>query len=83
MLMRAETLVQLDDRLLALLDQEAQRRGVSRSALIRAAIEHYLHDEIESALDRALVAGYRRVPPPEPTGLERLAAIASIEAEPW
>lgn len=81
--MRTETLVQLDDRLLALLDQEAQRRGVSRSALIRAAIEHYLYDEVQSALDRALVAGYRRAPPREPTGLERVAAIASIEAEPW
>lgn len=81
--MRTETLVQLDDRLLAVLDQEAQRRGVSRSALIREALEQHLHHEVESAIDDALVEGYQRMPQDEPDGLERLAAIASIEAEAW
>lgn len=83
MLVRTETLVQLDDRLLAVLDQEAQRRGVSRSALIREAIEQHLRDEVESTIDDALVEGYQRMPPDEPDELERLAAIVSIEAEPW
>jgi len=34
--------VQLDTELLALLDQEANRLGVSRSALVRSALEGFL-----------------------------------------
>jgi predicted transcriptional regulator len=81
--MRTQTLVQLTDDLLALLDERAEAEGRSRSALIREAIEHYLAADLAARRDRAIVDGYRRIPPPEPYELQRSAAIASIEAEPW
>lgn len=83
MLMRRETLVQLDDELLAALDERAQRQGTSRSALIREAVESYLRDHVEAALDHAIVRGYERVTAVPPADLERLLAVASIEQEPW
>lgn len=80
---RTQTLVQLDDRLVALLDQRAHRQGMSRSALIRLAIETYLSDDLEAALDRAIAAGYRSIPADEPSTDLLAVAAASIEAEPW
>ena len=80
---RTQTLVQLDDQLLASLDQRAAERGVSRSKLIRDAIETYLAEDINGAIDAAILAGYRRRPPDDPGALLRQIAVASIEAEPW
>lgn len=75
--------MQLDDRLLALLDERAERSGSSRSALVRNAIETYLAADADAALDAAIVAGYEAIPP-GPVGASTLAlAIASIEDEPW
>jgi Arc/MetJ-type ribon-helix-helix transcriptional regulator len=59
-------MVQLTDELVAALDTEAARRGQSRSAVIRAAVEEYLAGRQEAELVRQLVEGYRRVPPETP-----------------
>jgi metal-responsive CopG/Arc/MetJ family transcriptional regulator len=80
---RTQTLVQLDDGLVALLDQRAARSGASRSALIRQAIEAYLAGDADTAIDEAILAGYGRVPADEPAADVIALATASIEAEPW
>ncbi len=59
---RTQTLVQLNDDLLGLLDARAAEEGVSRSHLVRAAITAYLSDEREKANSQRLVEGYRRQP---------------------
>lgn len=79
---RAETLVQLTDDLLAVLDQHAAATGRSRSELIRAAVERYLSQELAGEIDRRIVEGYRRVPP-EPDPWAEALARASIAQEPW
>lgn len=63
---RTQTLVQLNDEMLALLDREAARRGLSRSALIRSAVAEYLHDARQAEITRDIVAGYERIPPGTP-----------------
>ena len=80
---RTQTLVQLTPELLALLDERAQREGVSRSELIRRAVETHLAADAEAALDRAITDGYARHPAPEPDPLTVRLAVASIEEEPW
>jgi metal-responsive CopG/Arc/MetJ family transcriptional regulator len=81
---RTQTLVQLNEALLARLDERAAREARSRSALIRSAIERYLEDDLTSEADRAIVEGYRRVPQ---TSLEdawaEAAARDAIREEPW
>ena len=59
-------MVQLTDDLIGMLDNEAVRRGVSRSALIREAVMALLVDAREAELTRSIVDGYRRIPPGEP-----------------
>lgn len=59
---RKQTLVQLTDELVELLDQRAAREQKSRSALIREAIETHLHDEIEAEIGRQIVDAYTRMP---------------------
>ena len=61
---RKETLVQLSDELVAALDERAARHGVSRSHLIREAIETYLETGRDAEIDAAIVKGYTRIPPP-------------------
>lgn len=78
-----QTLVQLDESLVALLDQRAARSGASRSALIREAIEVYLTGDIDAAIDEAIVAGYERIPAEDPSPEVIALAAASVEAEPW
>jgi hypothetical protein len=63
---RTQTMVQLTDELLGLLDDEARRRGVSRSALIREALDGYLAERRERDLARSIVEGYTRIPPATP-----------------
>lgn len=63
---RTQTMVQLTDDLVAALDAEAARRGVSRSALIREAVSSHLAEKVEEAVGAAIVDGYRRVPPSTP-----------------
>jgi predicted DNA-binding protein len=59
---RTETLVQLTEELVAQLDAESARRGCSRSALIREAVETHLAQQSESARVQAWIDGYRRIP---------------------
>jgi hypothetical protein len=59
-------MVQLTDRLLQLLDRQAARRGISRSALIRTALEEFLSKDQESVVGREIVEGYKRIPPATP-----------------
>lgn len=81
---RKETLVQLTQELLDRLDERAAREGRSRSALIRDAIESYLHDEERDRVTREIVEGYERMPD---TADEMVMAEASaregIEEELW
>jgi metal-responsive CopG/Arc/MetJ family transcriptional regulator len=81
---RTQTLVQLTQTLLRRLDERAAREGRSRSALIRDAIEDYLHDEEEAEISRQIVEGYERIPvtDEEMAGLEREAR-EMIREEPW
>lgn len=69
-------MVQLTDRLIHLLDRAAARRGTSRSALIRTALEEFLEKDQESALGREIVEGYKRKPPATPDEWGDLAQIA-------
>lgn len=55
-------MVQLTDELVSLLDAEADRRGVSRSALIREVLDRYLKEGREAEVGRRIVEGYRRFP---------------------
>jgi metal-responsive CopG/Arc/MetJ family transcriptional regulator len=79
---RRQTLVQLSDELLALLDERAVKSGLSRSELIRRAIERELADDIEAEIDRQIVEGYTRIPQ-EPDPWAEAAAKRSIADEPW
>ena len=77
-------MVQLNDTLLEILDQRATETGRSRSDLIREAIEQYYKQDIEAAIDRAIVEGYTRVPPDdELDALHDEIARRSIAEEPW
>jgi predicted transcriptional regulator len=63
---RTQTMVQLTDDLVDLLDQEAARRGASRSAVIRDILESALAEHREAELGRRIAEGYRRIPPGTP-----------------
>jgi len=81
MVVRRETLVQLSDELIERLDRQARERGVSRSTLIRDAIEEHLAASTHDELDRQIVEAYTKDPPDDIWGDD--PAIAMIEAEPW
>jgi metal-responsive CopG/Arc/MetJ family transcriptional regulator len=81
---RTQTLVQLNEALLRQLDERAAREGRSRSALIREAIEAYLHDEAKARIDREIIEGYERIPETEEEMRWAEAnAREGIEEEPW
>jgi hypothetical protein len=61
---RTQTMVQLSDDLVKQLDEEARRRNVSRSALIRNVLTQFLNTESVAAKVARWVDGYRRMPPP-------------------
>lgn len=79
---RWQTLVQLDDGLLALLDERAGGLGVSRSEPIRRAIAEFLTDEREAAIDAAIFEGYARIPQ-EDDPWAHASARRSMSDEPW
>jgi len=79
---RTATLVQLNQELLAALDQQAAERGVSRSQLIRDAIEAYLAEALDAAIDRQIVQAYERRPQEGDPAWDA-ALRESIAAEPW
>ncbi len=59
---RTQTIVQLTSEMVEALDREARRTGVSRSALIREAIEGHLAGSREAELTAELVAAYSETP---------------------
>jgi predicted transcriptional regulator len=63
---RTQTLVQLTNELVAALTLEADRRGLSRSALIREVLQDYVDRRAEASVGRRIAEGYRRVPPATP-----------------
>lgn len=71
---RTQTLVQLSDVLLAALDQRAAREGVSRSHLIRAALEAYLDADVDAEISHRIVEGYERMPQAASDGWGDVAA---------
>ena len=71
---RTQTLVQLNEELLRRLDERGAREGRSRSALIREAIEAYLHDEENARIDREIREELRWA---------EASAIEGVEEEPW
>lgn len=81
---RTQTLVQLTAELLRRLDERAAREGRSRSALIRDAIEAYLHDEERDRITREIIEGYERIPPSdEEMKFAEANAREAVEEEPW
>ena len=81
---RIQTLVQLTSDLLRRLDERGAREGRSRSALIRDAIEAYLHDEEKARIDREIVEGYERIPTTdEEMEIAEASAREAVEEEPW
>ena len=73
-------MVQLNDELIELLDAEATRRNVSRSAVIRDAVAAYLANAREARIDAAIVAGYSRIPPGSPDAWGDLEAQTEVAA---
>jgi predicted transcriptional regulator len=63
---RTQTMVQLTDDLVARLDTEAAHRGLSRSAIIREAVEAHIAEREHDAIGEAIAEGYRRIPPGTP-----------------
>ena len=59
-------MVQLTSELIGKLDREAAERGVSRSAVIREAIEAHIAEREHDAIGAAIAEGYRRIPPGTP-----------------
>lgn len=81
---RIQTLVQLTSDLLRRLDERAAREGRSRSALIRDAIEAYLHDDEKARIDREIIEGYERIPTTdEEMAWAEKEAREMIREEPW
>ena len=77
-------MVQLNQSLLGLLDARASRDGVSRSQLIRDAVESYLAADDEAAALRRVVEGYARLPESdEEMRVAQADARALVEEEPW
>lgn len=72
---RVQTMVQLSQDLVDMLDREAARRGVSRSALIRGVLEESLAEEREATISRRIVEGYERIPPATPDAWGELATV--------
>lgn len=77
-------MVQLNRSLLELLDARAARDGVSRSQLIRDAVESYLDKDAEAAALRRVVEGYARIPETdEELRTAQDDARALVAEEPW
>lgn len=76
---RKQVLVQLSDELVVILDREARRRRVTRSALIREAIEQQASIAEALEADRRYVESYTRFPQEPDPGADA-AAIAGAMA---
>ncbi|MBK5228910.1 MAG: CopG family transcriptional regulator [Actinobacteria bacterium] len=72
---RTQTMVQLNERLVRVLDGIARRRNLSRSALIREIIDNYLATTEELKIGAQIAAGYQKIPPATPDEWGDLAAL--------
>lgn len=79
---RREVLVQLDDELVAHLDEVARRRGVSRSELMRRGALAVLEAEEVTAADAQLQEAYRRQPQ-DPALVDAARRLAAENAPAW
>ena len=79
---RREVLVQLDDELVAHLDELAGRRGVSRSELLRQGALAVLEADKLTAADAQLQEAYRRQPQ-EPALVDAARRLAAETAPAW
>jgi metal-responsive CopG/Arc/MetJ family transcriptional regulator len=78
---RRQTLIQLTHDLLDRLDSFRASEGLSRSEVVRAAIEHYLATDREAEIDRLIVESYTCQPQRQALGEQ--AANRLIASEPW
>lgn len=77
-------MVQLNRALLDLLDARAARDGVSRSQLIRDAVQAYLDADMEAAALQRVVDGYARTPETdEDVRIAHDDARNLVAEEPW
>jgi metal-responsive CopG/Arc/MetJ family transcriptional regulator len=79
---RREVLVQLDDDLVARLDELAEQLGTNRSELLRRGATAVITAEGLATADRELVAGYRRQPP-DPALVQSARRLAARTAPAW
>lgn len=59
---RTQTMVQLSDELLEVLDRVAAARGASRSALVRELLWEALSEDRDRRIGELIADGYRRIP---------------------
>ncbi|MEX0789156.1 MAG: ribbon-helix-helix protein, CopG family [Actinomycetota bacterium] len=71
-----QTMVHLTVEQIAQADAEAERRGISRSAVVRAALDTYFEAGRTATLDRQMLDGYERVPQATPDEWGDLGALA-------
>ncbi len=79
---RREVLVQLDDELVARLDELAERAQVSRSELLRRAAMAVLEADEWARADQRLIEGYTKYPP-DPVLLETSRRLAAETVPEW
>ena len=73
---RRQVLVQLSDELVRELDLRARNRAVSRSQLIREAVEQFVADELEAERERLYIESYTRFPQEDDPGADISAILA-------
>lgn len=79
---RRQVIVQLDDELIASLDEEAERQGTNRSDLLRRAAAGLLAAYRIRRQERDLIDAYLRVPQ-DPVLTETFGRIAAETAPPY
>jgi metal-responsive CopG/Arc/MetJ family transcriptional regulator len=77
-----QVIVQLDDRLVAELDQAAKQDGVSRSELLRSAAVALLEARRVRRLERRLIEAYTEMPQ-DPVVIEAARRLAAETAPDW
>ena len=79
---RREVLVQLDDDLVARLDQLAEEEGTSRSDLLRRGANALLEASRLARADHELVTAYQRIPQ-DPAIVAAAARLAAETIPEW
>lgn len=73
-------MVQLNEDLIRELDVEAERRGTSRSDVIRQAVAVFLAESRRDHIGEQIAEGYSRIPPGTPDEWGDIEAIADRSA---